>query len=294
MVSRCVSNWLLGLSGLVIAGLAPAAIGQDAEDGGSSGEVQEPADAPRFDLYDEPADAPTGEDGVAEGEAGASGRGGLFGRALRGLGDALEAPQGLAGDEPAGFEGDIGFGDFAGGGDDGPVDPALLTEGPDERPEQRMMRLFAELRYAQDAAEADFISEEIEAIWRAEVDPTTKLLTQRAMAAATIGDETLARQLADGAIAMSDGAGAEAYVRSAEIALVGGDLARAMSDLERAVEIDPRRYDALLALAGVFERIDASRGAYEVYGDVLKLYPEHPYAKGRRDSLDRDVFGADM
>lgn len=165
---------------------------------------------------------------------------------------------------------------------------------PEETPEERMDRLFTELKSAPDASEAAFIAEEIEAVWRGQVDPTARLISQRAMAAASIGDYTLARQLADGAIALSNETGAEAYVRSADIALVSDDLARAIMDLESAVAVDPRRYDALLTLAGLFERIDSARGAYEAYGAVLALYPEHEFASGRRDALERDVSGLDL
>ncbi len=165
---------------------------------------------------------------------------------------------------------------------------------PNETPEERMDRLFVELAAAPDSAEAAFVAEEIEAVWRAQSDPTVRLLNRRALAAAGIGDATLARQLADGAIALSEEQSAEAYVRSAEIALVSDDIARVILDLEAAVRLDARRYDALLTLAGVFERLERFDGAMAAYDGVLALYPEHEFAKGRRETLAREVEGIDL
>lgn len=281
MWAHSLTRFFLALAGAIVLCVGSASA-QDEDPPAQEEPLVDLWSEPSAEELEEPADAPRDEQDGAAGLLG-------LGQMMRDLGGLVDDPDlEDVGPPPDFTDPDFAFGDAPS------LDPDLLTEGENETPEQRMRRLFAELRYAETASEADFIAEEIEATWRAEVDPTVKLLSARALAAATVGDHTLARQLADGAIALSGDRGAEAYVRSAEIALVGDDLARALIDLETAVTIDPNRYDAFLALAAVFERIEASRGAFEAYEAVLALYPENAMAKGRRDTLQREVFGADM
>lgn len=170
-------------------------------------------------------------------------------------------------------------------------EPEVVEAAPDETPQERMDRLFSSLKEAPTEEDADFIAEEIEALWRAELDPTARLLIERAQAAALAGSAVMARQLADGAVALSGEDGVQALVRSAEIAVLSDDFARAVRDLEAAIIKDPRRYDAYMALAAVLERMEAWRGAYQAYGEVLALYPENGFAKQRHEDLGRQVSG---
>ncbi len=162
---------------------------------------------------------------------------------------------------------------------------ATLEPGPDAPVAQRLAWLFAELKMASNAEEAAFVAEEIEALWRDVGDPTATLLTDRAAAAGSADDLGLARRLADGAVELADQS-AEAWVRSAEIATLDGDVVRAVTDLEQALRLEPRRYDALLTLGALFEQLENWAGAYDAYAAVLEIYPEHPYAKARADDLE--------
>ncbi len=81
---------------------------------------------------------------------------------------------------------------------EGGPEEAAAQEQPEEPPltrEERMDKLFAELAAAEDDAEAAFIAEEIEALWRDSGSPTVDLLTDRATDALDMGEPNLAREL---------------------------------------------------------------------------------------------------
>ncbi len=188
-----------------------------------------------------------------------------------------------AGAEPSGLSGLLNF------------DSVLETfePGPDDPPERRLAWLFVELKTAADADEAAFVAEEIEALWSDIGDPTAVLLTNRARAAASIGELVLARRLADGATQLANNS-ADAWVASSAIALAQSDIARAISDLEQALVLEPRRYDALLTLAALFESLENWAGAYDAYADVAALYPHHPFAQARMEAVRVRAQGREL
>lgn len=165
-----------------------------------------------------------------------------------------------------------------------------MEPGPDAPVERRLAWLFAELKAAPDAEEAAFVAEEIEALWSDVGDPTAVLLTQRARAASLIGEDVLARRLVNGAVRLAPDS-ADAWVTSAALALNDDDIARAITDLEQALQLEPRRYDALLTLAALFEGLENWRGAYDSYEDVLAIYPQMPFAQDRLRELESRARG---
>ncbi len=295
---RKVALWPCAIAG-VAGALAVAAVALAQEEAPAS---QDRDDAPAAEAVDAPAggDGPASDDPMKEdaGATDAPGDNAAAGPAPDAdapptpfaLPDAL--PEGFA--EDFDFEGALGVPGLALEQPSGPFGLpgvsltdvlATLEPGPDAPVSQRLAWLFAELKIAPDADEAAFVAEEIEALWRDVGDPTASLLTDRAAAAAGSGDLGLARRLADGAVELAVQS-AEAWVRSAEIATLDGDVLRAVTDLEQALRLEPRRYDALLTLGALFEQLENWAGAYDAYEAVLDIYPQHPYAQARAEDLE--------
>ncbi len=183
----------------------------------------------------------------------------------------------------------------------GPADPPVLeAEAPEPEPpapvltpQERFDALFAELAAADTPTAAAFIAEEIEALWRASGDASADLLIDRALEAEMDGESDLARDLIDGALELAPDA-SRAWSESAMLAFGNDDLARALSDISRAAELEPRQYDTLVGLGLILEQLGQPEGAFRAYEQALEVYPLHPDAVVLIERVREDAVGSDL
>ncbi|MCG8442766.1 MAG: hypothetical protein MI723_13270 [Caulobacterales bacterium] len=170
-----------------------------------------------------------------------------------------------------------------------------LFTPPAERtdPDARMDALFVELAAAETPADAAFIAEEIEAIWKASGDASADLLMARADEAAAMGEFALSRRLIDGALELAPDF-ADAWAHSAAIAAASDDVSRAVEDLNQALVLEPRHYEALVGLGLLLERLEQDAGAYEAYQRALAIYPLHPEAGDLAQDVEREAVGREL
>ena len=157
----------------------------------------------------------------------------------------------------------------------------------------RMDRLFDSLATAETPADAAFVAEEIDAIWRASGGATAELLTERAEEAVTFDEVDLARTLVNGAIELDPGY-MRAWSISAMTAYAADDLPRALEDIETALRLEPRHWESLLGLGLILERLERWEGAYAAYQQCLAIYPTHETAQERATALERRVRGREL
>ena len=84
------------------------------------------------------------------------------------------------------------------------------------------------------------------------------------------------------------------FHRRAALFTLLGDDQRAAVDLQRALTLEPRHYQALAALGVIFSRNEDSRNALKAWRRSLALNPFQPELKQRVDRLAPDVDGRDL
>lgn len=139
-------------------------------------------------------------------------------------------------------------------------------------------------------AEARGLEREIRLEWRKTGSPAMDLLLKRGRDALERGDYVVAIEhltaLTDHAPDVAEGyhARALAYFRVEQIG-------PAMADLERALALDPRHYEAAHGLAVVLEALDRPQQAYAAYRVVLSLHPHYDAAAEAVTRLKSRVEG---
>ena len=140
---------------------------------------------------------------------------------------------------------------------------------PDERLDERM----AALQDADSEEDALLIADEILSLWRQQGGATAELLLDRGLAAESADDlETAERQYFHLRTLEPDFA--EGWIASARLAMREGDWPFALEALSRAIEIEPRRFDA-----------------YAFLGRTLELFPLMPAARSGKARIERQMAG---
>lgn len=153
----------------------------------------------------------------------------------------------------------------------------------------RLDELFAELRTGDedDAAQA---TERIFAIWSDAQSDTVDVLYARAELSANLGEFDVAGALLDHAIGLSPSF-AQAYMLRGVVRLSAADREGAFEDFARAVELEPRHFEARVALAELAAGNGEKREAFDMLQTALELDPHHERARERARALRRELEG---
>ncbi len=156
----------------------------------------------------------------------------------------------------------------------------------------RLTRLFAELIEA-DEADSHKIAGEIELEWSKSGSAAMDLLLKRGIDALEAGDSQAAighlTALTDHAPDFAEGWHMRA-VAMAQAELYGP----AAEDVERALMLEPRHYNAIASLGGILietERYDLAKRAFE---QVLAIHPYHKDVSETLDYLESLIGGAEL
>lgn len=122
---------------------------------------------------------------------------------------------------------------------------------------------------------------------------TVDLLAARAGAAEAAGAPDVARELLDYVVSLapewSDG-----FVRRARVRATAGEDYGAIADLEAAIKIEPRRFDALEMLGVVAERTGEKKQALDAYRRARALDPHNEDSRKNAERLRVVVEGRDI
>ena len=154
-------------------------------------------------------------------------------------------------------------------------------------------RLFERLIAAQTPAEARVIAEKIQRQWQYSGSDTVDLLSRRAAIALTQNDAALAIELLDRMIALKPD-WSEAYFQRALVFMLLEDQSRAVADIGRVLQKEPRHYIAMLTLAALLQKQEQKKPAYDLYQQVLRFYPLNETAQTQIERLRTDVRGRDL
>lgn len=139
-------------------------------------------------------------------------------------------------------------------------------------------------------ADAKGIEREIRLEWRKTGSPAMDLLLKRGREALERGEFAVA---VEHLTALTDHAPdvAEGYHMRARAYFRTDQIGPALADLETALALDPRHYEAAHGLAVVLEELDRPQQAYAAYRLVLSIHPHYDPAAEAVTRLKAEVEG---
>ena len=156
----------------------------------------------------------------------------------------------------------------------------------------RLDMLFAQLKAAE-APEAQRIAEDIKLELRKSGSSAMDLLLKRGRDAVEAGEYRLAIEhltaLTDHAPDFAEGW----HLRA--IAFARADrFGPALGDIERALSIDPRHFDAIASLGALLEEVGQYQLAYDAYTEVLAIHPHFEDVSTARARLNIELGGSEL
>ena len=146
------------------------------------------------------------------------------------------------------------------------------TDATVKTPEERLDKLFADLKRTSNETRARRLTVQINQIWAQSGSPTVDLLVQWASSAMLEKRYTAAVDFLNEAIAI-DPDYAEAWNRRATVYFLRNDYAHAMYDINRTLELEPRHYGALTGMAEILRARGLKEQALKAYEQALEVNP---------------------
>ena len=160
----------------------------------------------------------------------------------------------------------------------------------DETPEQRLDRLFAELRRTAGEPKARLIASRIERQWRTSGSATVDLLMMHAAEAMAKKENAAALDMLDQALVL-DPDYAEAWNRRATLNFMMERWGKSIADIRQTLAREPRHWGALMGLATILERTGHKDEALQTYLRVLEIYPALGSAQEAAGRLADELVG---
>jgi tetratricopeptide (TPR) repeat protein len=172
----------------------------------------------------------------------------------------------------------------------------VLSDVPPADPVVRaaiLNQLYGRLRSARDAAAAQPITEAIEESWRHSGSDTIDLLMSRVDTFVLDANLDLAMQVLDAVTELAPD-DAEAWHQRGIVHLMQKDTEQALSDLRRALGMDPHNYKTLRDLGAILRQTGDKKGALDAYRKALEVNPFLEQARRAVEELAHEIEGQDI
>ncbi len=165
----------------------------------------------------------------------------------------------------------------------------LISSGAFAAPSEED-KLFAQLRAAGSPEEARPIEQKLDGLFKVSGSATVDLLMTRAKAALVAPDKSISRKLLDSVTKVAPNY-AEGWRARAALQAASGDDSGAMVSLQKAVDLNPRHFEAMTDLAGMLEDYGDKKAALGLYRKALALDPQLSEAARHEKSLAKELEG---
>jgi tetratricopeptide (TPR) repeat protein len=176
----------------------------------------------------------------------------------------------------------------------GPAFAAQAQEHAEQvAPEQQsdtLDQLFGQLRHEPRQAAASRIARQIWSKWADSGSATINLLMTWATKAMREKKYPLAEDLLTQVTVLAPDY-AEGWNRRATLYFVRGEYGRAIRDIERTLQLEPRHFGALSGLGVILTRMGSDRKALETWYKVLAIYPANRDAQKAVVNLEDKLVG---
>jgi Tfp pilus assembly protein PilF len=151
-----------------------------------------------------------------------------------------------------------------------PLPSQTLAQEADLNDESALLQALSQ----SEPAEAKRLDRQLQALWRKSGSATMDLLLKRGREALEAGDT---RAAIEHLTALIDHAPefAEGWHTRATAYFASGLFGPALADLERALQLNPNNYNAIMGLAAIFETFERPEQAYAAYLQAQSIHPHH-------------------
>ncbi|WP_342640796.1 tetratricopeptide repeat protein [Rhodoligotrophos ferricapiens] len=168
-----------------------------------------------------------------------------------------------------------------------PAMPPSPTEAARQRADL-LDSLFARLHGAESRTSAQILQEAVLQLWRQSGSPSVDVLIQQADRAARSKQYQTALTILDTVVEIAPDF-PEGWNKRATVLYLQGDSDRAIADIDRVLELEPRHFGALAAL-GMIRRANGDiKGALEAFQRVLEINPHMEEAKDAVKKLEKEA-----
>lgn len=171
-----------------------------------------------------------------------------------------------------------------------PPDAPLSPEGKVEARGAILDKLYGELAKAQDEMTSRALESAIQSVWLESGSPSIDLLMSRGLDALREDNFDRAYFYFDEVVTLAPGF-AEGRNKRATIHYLREDYARALSDIEHVLRLEPRHFEALAGLGVILEELGDKKGALDAYRKALAINPQLLNGKERIAPLELEVEG---
>lgn len=161
-----------------------------------------------------------------------------------------------------------------------------------DQTDPRLDGLFEELRTG-DAIDAELTVARILEIWSTPQSPTVRILYDRAKLSADAEDFGLAGAILDHAIGLSPNF-AQSFVLRGIVKLAEEDAEGALDDFSRALDLEPRQFEAHIIIAEILLSRDEKEKAYAQLQRALEWNPHNERARDRARALLRQISSQEI
>ena len=154
-------------------------------------------------------------------------------------------------------------------------------------------QLFAQLKQAQSAEDAQPIEQKLLALFRVSGSPSVDLLVTRVQTALSAADRKTAKQLIDAVTRIAPGY-AEGWHIRAGLEHAADDDTAALVSLQKVILLNPRHFAALNRLGDMLQEYGDKAGALKLYRRALEVDPQLPGVGQKIRELTHSVEGRDI
>ena len=156
--------------------------------------------------------------------------------------------------------------------------------------ENRLDKLFADLKRERNERGAERISQQIWAEWFKSGSASIDLMMQWSQKAVDAQKYDVALDFLDQVVTMQPQF-AEGWNRRATVHFMMHNYAKSMADIEHTLRLEPRHFGALSGMAQILKGRDKKQLALNAYLRVLDIYPMMRSAQGEVATLSEELAG---
>jgi tetratricopeptide (TPR) repeat protein len=159
-----------------------------------------------------------------------------------------------------------------------------------EEPQARIDRLFGELKRARNEQVAERVAARIVQEWSRSGSATIDLMMLWSQKAIEEKKNDVAMDFLDQVVILAPDY-AESWNRRAAVHLSMEQYSKAMADISRVLQLEPRHFGALASMAAILQNVGSDDAAMHAYERLLDVYPMLRQAQSELGKLADTVAG---
>lgn len=161
---------------------------------------------------------------------------------------------------------------------------------PETSHKARLDKMFEQLKRENNENAARITAAQIWRLWLDSGSATVDLLMQWSAKAIQDHKYNVALDFLNQVIAL-DPKYAEGWNQLATVYFLTNDYPKAMADIDRTLQLEPRHFGALAGLAQIMEETGHKKRALEAYEKILAIYPMMRSAQAKVEALSQELAG---